>query len=182
MGAGLERWSWVVNSTPTIYEATFPKVVEYIKKKVGVLYDEDKIKLVYEYIGKADFEKIGMEEVITSIAEETKMNEKEIKKILSDMQAIYSIADHSRTLLIAIHDGALPSNVGGGYNLRNILRRSLNFIKSKNWDLDINDVIEEHKKEFGSWFKELKETETEGVINKEIERYNEFRERNTSRT
>ncbi len=178
MGAGLERWSWVVNNTPTIYEATFPKVVEYIKKKVGVSYDGDKLKSVYEYIGKIDFEKIGIEEAITYVAGETKTDEKEIRKMLGDMQAIYSIADHSRTLLVAIHDGALPSNVGGGYNLRNILRRTLNFIRSKNWNLDINDIIEEHKKEFGNWFKELKETETKDIINKEVERYNEFRERN----
>ncbi|EEZ92474.1 MAG: Alanine--tRNA ligase [Candidatus Parvarchaeum acidiphilum ARMAN-4] len=178
MGAGLERWSWVTNNTPTIYEATFPKVVEYIKKKVGVSYDDKKIKLAYEYIGKIDFEKTGIEEAIKAVARDTKTNENEIKKMLSDMQAVYSIADHSRTLLVAIHDGALPSNVGGGYNLRNILRRALNFIRSKNWDLDINDVIEEHKKEFGSWFEELKKTDTKGVIDKEIERYNDFRERN----
>ena len=178
MGAGLERWSWVVNNTPTIYEATFPKVIEFIKSKVGVNYDNEKIKKAYEYIGKMDFEKTRIEDAIKAIAEETKTDEEEIKKLLSDMQAIYSIADHSRTLLVAIHDGALPSNVGGGYNLRNILRRALNFIQSKKWDLDINEVIEEHKKEFGNWFKELKNTETKSIINKEIERYNEFRERN----
>ena len=113
MGAGLERWSWVTNNTPTIYEATFPKVVEYIKKKVGVSYDDKKIKLAYEYIGKIDFEKTGIEEAIKAVARDTKTNENEIKKMLSDMQAVYSIADHSRTLLVAIHDGALPSNVGG---------------------------------------------------------------------
>ena len=178
MGAGLERWSWVVNNTPTIYEATFPRVIEFIKSKVGVNYDNEKIKKAYEYIGKMDFEKTRIEDAIKAIAEETKTDEEEIKKLLSDMQAIYSIADHSRTLLVAIHDGALPSNVGGGYNLRNILRRALNFIQSKKWDLDINEVIEEHKKEFGNWFKELKNTETKSIINKEIERYNEFRERN----
>lgn len=178
MGAGLERWSWVVNNTPTIYEATFPKVVEFIKRKAGIDYDEEKIKKVYEHIGKIDFEKIGLEDAIKSIAEETKTDEQEIKELLSDMQAVYSIADHSRTLLVAIHDGALPSNVGGGYNLRNILRRALNFIQSKKWDLDINEVIEEHKKEFGSWFEELKNTETKQIIDKEIERYKEFKERN----
>ncbi|MCL4398475.1 MAG: alanine--tRNA ligase [Candidatus Parvarchaeota archaeon] len=178
MGAGLERWSWVSNNTPTIYEATFPKVIEYIKKKVGVDYDEEKVKQVYEHIGKMDFEKMEVGDAIKTVAEDTKMDEHEIKKILSDMQAVYSIADHSRTLLVAIHDGALPSNVGGGYNLRNILRRTLNFIRSKNWDLDINEVIEEHKKEFGSWFEELKGTETRKIIDKEIERYNEFRDRN----
>jgi alanyl-tRNA synthetase len=178
MGAGLERWSWIVNNSPTIYEATFPKVVEFIKKKAGINYEEEKVKKVYERIGKMDFEKISLEDAIKSIAEETKTDEQEIRKLLSDMQAVYSIADHSRTLLVAIHDGALPSNVGGGYNLRNILRRALNFIQSKKWDLDINEVIEEHKKEFGNWFKELKNTETKAVIDKEIERYKEFKERN----
>ncbi|MGC8533720.1 MAG: alanine--tRNA ligase [Candidatus Parvarchaeum sp.] len=178
MGAGLERWSWVVNNTPTIYEATFPKVIEFIKRKVGLAYDDEEVKKIYEHIGKIDFEKVGIEDAIKSIAEETKKDEQEIKKLLSDMQAVYSIADHTRTLLVAIHDGALPSNVGGGYNLRNILRRALNFIQSKKWDLDINEVIEEHKKEFGRWFEDLKNTETKPIIDKEIERYKEFRERN----
>ena len=178
MGAGLERWSWVVNRTPTIYEATFPKVIEFIKRKAGIDYDEEKIKEVYEHIGKVDFEKISLEEAIKKVAKEIKLDKEELRKLLSDMQAIYSIADHSRTLLVAIHDGALPSNVGGGYNLRNILRRSLNFINSKHWDIDFNEVIEEHKKEFGQWFKELKSTETKPIIDKEIERYKEFKERN----
>jgi len=31
--------------------------------------------------------------------------------------------DHTRTALIIISDGALPSNVGGGGNVRNIIRR-----------------------------------------------------------
>jgi len=36
---------------------------------------------------------------------------------------MYLILDHTRTLLLIISDGALPSNVGGGSNIRNILRR-----------------------------------------------------------
>ena len=125
-----------------------------------------------------DFEKFDINDAIEEIARETSINKEEIESILSDMQAVYSIADHTRTLLVAIHDGALPSNVGGGYNLRNILRRALNFIDSKKWDIDLNAVIDEHKKEFGEWFKELKMTDTKEIINKEIERYNDFKSRN----
>ncbi len=178
MGAGLERWSWISNRTPTIYEATFPKVIELLKKKTGVNYKDYDIKKVYEYLGRFDFEKIEINDAIEIIAKNTKLNTAEIKNIINDMQAIYSIADHTRTLLVAIHDGALPSNVGGGYNLRNILRRALNFIDSKRWKIDLNEVINEHKKELKGLYPELIQTKCEDIINKEIERYNDFKKRN----
>lgn len=37
------------------------------------------------------------------------------------------IADHSRTLAIALMDGVMPSNEGRGYTIRKILRRALGF-------------------------------------------------------
>jgi len=41
--------------------------------------------------------------------------------------------DHTRTILITISDGALPSNVGGGGNVRNILRRVFSIMKKNKW-------------------------------------------------
>ena len=178
MGAGLERWSWISNCTPTIYEATFPRTLDYVKRKAMVSYKDEEIRQIYKHLGKMDFESFDLDDAIETIEKETGLPGEKVKRILSDMQAVYSIADHARTLLVAIHDGALPSNVGGGYNLRNILRRALDFIRSKKWDIDLNDVIEEHKKEFGGWFKELNSTDCKRIIEKERERYDDFRNRN----
>ena len=178
MGAGLERWAWLSNGTPTVYEAIFPKTLAFIKEKTGVDYDDNTLKEIYKFLGNSDFEKTSLNDILSKLSEETGIPVDRIKQIVSDMQAIYAIADHTRTLLVSIHDGALPSNVGGGYNLRNILRRSLAFIQKKGWNLDLNDVINEHKKEFGSWFKELNDFDISMIINKEIERYNEFQQRN----
>ena len=41
--------------------------------------------------------------------------------------------DHTRTILITISDGSLPSNVGGGGNVRNILRRCFAVMKARGW-------------------------------------------------
>ena len=61
---------------------------------------------------------------------------KEVMAAIKPVQDLYIILDHTRTILITIMDGALPSNVGGGGNIRNILRRCF-LIMTKNgwWDI-----------------------------------------------
>ena len=178
MGGGLERWAWVSQRTPTIYEATFERVVNFIEEKVGVKYDKGILGGIYDHLGRIEVDRKNIDATLEEIAKKLKIDSGEVKKIVSDMQAIYSIADHTRTVLVSVHDGALPSNVGGGYNLRTLIRRSLGFIKKKNWELDLNEVIEKHMEEFGSWFTELRDYDIRDIINKEIERYGEFERRN----
>ena len=65
------------------------------------------------------------------IAKELRISYEEFARLVAPYEAIYTIADHTRTLLFSISDGGLPSNVGGGYNLRVILRRgTFNFRKA----------------------------------------------------
>jgi len=59
--------------------------------------------------------------------------------------------------IVAIHDGVLPSNVGGGYNLRLILRRALGFIDKYHWDIDLADVAEKHAAYLKPLYPELSE-------------------------
>ena len=47
---------------------------------------------------------------------------------------MYIILDHTRTALMTISDGSLPSNVGGGGNVRNILRRVFTIMEKNGWD------------------------------------------------
>jgi len=60
------------------------------------------------------------------------------------------VLDHTRTVLITISDGALPSNVGGGGNVRNILRRVFFILKKNDWWDKIGmegflEIFENHK-------------------------------------
>jgi alanyl-tRNA synthetase len=70
---------------------------------------------------------------------------------------MYSIADHARTLLFAIADGMLPSNSGGGYNLRIIYRRAMNFIRHYKFPLSVVDVVNWHIDHLSAMFPELEE-------------------------
>ncbi|MDP8013053.1 MAG: alanine--tRNA ligase-related protein, partial [Nanoarchaeota archaeon] len=141
-------------------------------------YSDDLVRKIYKYLGKIDFESTDKKEAIKYASERIGIKEDELNKIVDNLSAIYKIADYTRTLLVAIHDGALPSNVGGGYNLREILRIAQNLIDIHGWKFSLNDVIEVHKREFGAWFTELNDFDISNVINKEVERYHEFKARN----
>jgi len=85
------------------------------------------------------------------------------------------IADHIRTLTIAITDGALPSNEGRGYVLRRILRRAVRYgrqmlhAKSGFFAALVPTVVEH----FGGAFPELKKNpaKVQGIILEEEESF-----------
>ena len=60
----------------------------------------------------------------------------------SPFESMFAVLDHVKTLVFAISDGALPSNVGGGYNLRVLLRRSLSKIHSQKWNVELGEIAE----------------------------------------
>src|SRR5512136_1709299 len=59
----------------------------------------------------------------------------------SDMQSIYSLADHSKCLSFMLGDGIVPSNVKAGYLARLIIRRCLRFIEKIKLDASLKDIV-----------------------------------------
>ena len=80
-----------------------------------------------------------------------------VKKAIQPIKDIYIVLDHTRTILITISDGALPSNVGGGGNVRNILRRVFLIMKKNGWWETLGmegflGIFEYHKKDLEGVF------------------------------
>ncbi|MFH1835356.1 MAG: alanine--tRNA ligase, partial [Methanobacteriota archaeon] len=158
MGAGLERWSWFSQGVPMSYDTVFPKVMEYLYKETAVKPDKIIWNKFARYAGLLAFDEIENAGVVwRDVAKEVGVDLEILKREVYRMRALYAIGDHARTLLVAIHDGALPSNVGGGYNLRNILRRCWTLMDEYDFTFDLNKVFEIHIKEFGKWYTELSE-------------------------
>ncbi|MEM4247019.1 MAG: alanine--tRNA ligase-related protein, partial [Candidatus Woesearchaeota archaeon] len=158
MGQGQERAAWFTQGTATAYDATFPEVLKKLTKATGVKIDQELMKKFlpltpYLNVGEvADLDKAWKE-----VASKIGMNVKELRERVEPIAAVYAIAEHARALLIALTDGALPSNVGGMYNLRVILRRALGFIDKYNWKVDLCDVCDWHAQELKPLFPELSE-------------------------
>lgn len=158
MGAGLERWSWVTSDAYTSYETTFPEVMKYLYTATGFTPDRNIWQQFMPYAGTLNVDEVdNIRAAWSKVASNLGMTLDSLYKSILPNRALYAIADHTRNLLFAIHDGALPSNVGGGYNLRNILRRCYSLIDEFEFDIDFHKIFEVHAGEIGNWFTELKE-------------------------
>ncbi len=143
VGWGLERIAWFVNGSPTLYDSVFGDLIDEMKKQVSI--DEDIFNRYSVLSGRLNIEEVKSVEVVRKkIADELGISVEELMKNVEPMQAIYAIADHSRSLLMAINDGMLPSNSGGGYNLRVIFRRAQSLIDKHGFDFDLGELAEKH--------------------------------------
>src|SRR3989344_962967 len=157
MGQGHERVPWFTHGESTSYETTFPSVVRKLRSVTGVKVDKEIMKRFLPYAGWLNIDEIeNVEAAWKKVAAQVGVDVDELRGQIHKQAALYSIAEHSRALLFALNDGALPSNVGGGYNLRVILRRALDFADKYHWDIDINELCQLHAAYLRPLFPELK--------------------------
>jgi alanyl-tRNA synthetase len=145
MGAGLERFTWLSQGTYTAYDAVYGPVMKSVKKAAD--FDESIFRKYSEIAGGLNIDEVKDIDIVKKqIASKLKISVDEMNRNVEPLQALYAIADHTKTLLYSINDGGLLSNVGGGYNLRIIFRRALGFIEKHNLDLDLFSVCKKHAK------------------------------------
>ncbi len=156
MGLGMERVAWFSQGTPTLYDATFPAVLQKLRELTGVKFDAALFKKFSLYSAYLNFDEVeDINAAWGRVAKEMAMPVAELHSKIMPMTALYSIAEHARALLFALNDGMLPSNVGGGYNLRVLFRRAMGFIDQMGWHIDIAEVCEWHAAELKDIFPEV---------------------------
>ncbi len=145
VGWGFERLLWFASGNYTLYDAVFHRELEYLYEKTGFHPNRETYAKVAGISGLIDIgeDKEGQKKEL-EIIKRNGIDEKEYLEEIKPAQALYAIVDHTRTLLFAIHDGALPSNVSGGYNLRIILRRVFDFMDRYGFKFDLMDLFRMH--------------------------------------
>ncbi len=96
-----------------------------------------------------------------------------LKKFNLDSREKVILADFTRTLFLALVDGALPSNVSGGYNLRKILRTCFSILRKKNINLDLTELMKLHAREL-KFYLELRKADfalIKDIIDEEHKKY-----------
>ncbi len=173
VGWGFERLLWYYTGAQTIYDAVFPKELEYIYRNSTFKHDHSLYAKIASLSGAIDVTEAEEKDAEQMLIKRANISPKDYHTIIRPMQAAYAIADHTRALLFAIHDGALPSNMGGGYNLRIILRRVFDFMDRYDMKVDLLKLMEMHANDVKNLYKGLADSmpEINEIISLERSRY-----------
>ncbi|MBI2110947.1 MAG: alanine--tRNA ligase [Nitrosarchaeum sp.] len=179
MGAGLERFAWITMGTPTAYDCCFGPITNHLFEKIGIDSDSEMLRKYFTAIAKNLEIHEDLIDVRRHAANSAGITQDQINRIITPLEGMYLIADHLRTLIFAITDGALPSNVGGGYNLRMMLRRINGTMDRLNLKLDIDELVDMHIDYLKDTYPELdaKRQDVKTILKLESERYVESKTR-----
>ncbi|WP_436346326.1 alanine--tRNA ligase [Natronorubrum sp. FCH18a] len=176
-GYGLERWTWVSQGTPTVYEAVYPDMIAFLKDNAELEHTDEEEQLLHraaKLAGHMDIDEAeDMETARGEIADELGVDVDELTALMEPLESIYAIADHCRTLAYMLGDGIVPSNVGTGYLARMVLRRTKRLCDTVGVDAPLDELVDMQAERLDY---ENRDT-IRDIVRTEVEKYRETLER-----
>ena len=180
-GYGLERWTWMSQGTPTVYEAVYPETIAFLKEHAGIDYTDEEEALVARaatLAGNLDVDDVDdVEAARGDIAADLGVGVERLRELVEPLESIYAVADHCRTLAYMLGDGIVPSNVGTGYLARMVLRRTKRLVDDVGVDVPLDELVDMQAERLGY---ENRDTVRE-MVRAEEEQYRETVERGSRR-
>ena len=179
MGAGLERFAWITMGTPTAYDCCFGPITSRMADAEGVEAGTDALCAYFKEIARGLSSEPDLARARRRAISACALDDSYVSGTIAPLEGIYLVADHLRTLAFAIADGALPSNVGGGYNLRVLLRRMMAQLGRLGASHDLDELIALHVEYLRGTYPELAEAAGEigEIVGLEALRYSGMRSR-----
>ena len=172
-GYGLERWTWMSQGTPTVYEAIYPETIAFLKDNAGLEYTDEEETIVQaaaRRAGNLDIDDVeDVEAARGDIADAIGVDVERMRSLLEPLETIYAIADHCRTLAYMLGDGIVPSNVGTGYLARMVLRRTKRLVDDVGVDAPLDELVDMQADRLGY---DNRDT-IRDIVRTELEKYRE---------
>ncbi len=183
-GYGLERFVWASRGSPTIYDAVFPEMVSQVMEAAGMehlLNDSEYTKILSlnaKYAGLlGDISGANLFQLRNKVASAINVPPDKLDRMISPIEKVYAIVDHTRCLAYMLGDCIVPSNVREGYLARLVIRRTLRMMHDLNIRDGLADLVEEQIKIIGPRQFEQDILVTREIIDREVEKYSHTLER-----
>jgi alanyl-tRNA synthetase len=157
---------------------TFQHSLAYLRDKLEIEINNDVWEKFGPYSCLLNIDEVSdIETIWSDISKKIGVDVNTLKTAITPVKELYIILDHTRSVLMTITDGSLPANVGGGGNVRNILRRVFSILEKNGWwkKLSMEDflqIFEMHKLDFGGIYGKFAEYKSfDEIIKVEHERW-----------
>ena len=176
-GYGLERFVWASKGSPTIYDAVFPEMVSRVMSSAGLshmLDNKDYTKILAmnaRFSGLMDISGTNLFALRKKVAAAIDISPEKLDRMISPIEKVYAIVDHTRCLAYMLGDCIVPSNVREGYLARLVIRRTLRMMNDLKMADTLGDLIEQQMKIVGMRQFEQDIAVVREIIDREVEKY-----------
>jgi alanyl-tRNA synthetase len=184
-GYGLERLVWASKGSPTIYDAVFPEMVSRVMGAAGLSHMLDNkeytklLSLNAKYAGLMDISGTNLFNLRKKVAAAIDVSPEKLDKMITPIEKVYAVVDHTRCLAYMLGDCIVPSNVREGYLARLVIRRTLRMMNELKIQEPLADLIEQQTNIIGSKKFEQDIAVVREIVERETEKYASTLERGT---
>ncbi len=184
-GYGLERMVWASKGSPTIYDAVFPEMVSRVMSSAGLshmLENKEFTKILglnAKFAGLMDISGSNLYQLRKKVAATIDVPIDKLDRMITPMEKVYAIVDHTRCLAYMLGDCIVPSNVREGYLARLVIRRTLRMMNDLKVEEPLADLIEEQMRIVGIRSFEQDISVVREIVERESEKYASTLERGT---
>jgi alanyl-tRNA synthetase len=184
-GYGLERLVWASKGSPTIYDAVFPEMVSTVMSSAGLSHMLDNkeyakiLALSAKFAGVMDISGTNLFNLRKKVAAAIEISPEKLDRMITPIEKVYAIVDHTRCLAYMLGDCIVPSNVREGYLARLVIRRTLRLMNDLKMKDSLADLIEAQMNIVGMKKFEQDIAVVREIVDREVEKYAATLERGT---
>ena len=153
-GYGMERWCWLSQGSIDGFHAVFGPLLTDLLRMSGIGKIDEKVLIENVSLsGMANIEKLSDKWVFRrTVAQRLGMDPVELDKLLTPLESIYAVADHTKALVLMLAEGIVPSNAKAGYLARLLLRRTYRLLRELSMEKKLLEIA---NLQIGYWAKDF---------------------------
>ncbi|RLI06954.1 alanine--tRNA ligase, partial [Candidatus Bathyarchaeota archaeon] len=160
-GYGIERFAWLSQGAVSAFHAVYGPLLDEVADIVGLELPEPELlagpaRLSSYMIIEKGFRRA---EARARMARALGMDPEELDALLTPLEALFAILDHTKCLIIMLADGVVPSNVREGYLARLLIRRTYRLLRLLGAEGALSDIVEAQLRYWKPDYERLAESE-----------------------
>lgn len=143
-GYGIDRFAWISQGVTSCFQAVYGNLLEKVFEMAGLTnIDQKLLQKVAKYSGLVTVDKTANRfGARRKVAKLVGMDMIELDKILSPVENVFAVVDHTRCLSMILSEGVVPSNIQEGYLARLLFRRTYRLLKNLNMPDKLYSIVD----------------------------------------